>query len=80
MQTAFPGAGAMGSFFVGRLALAGHVVSLLDIDEAHIASIRNILMRFLPCRMRRTRASPCSGQRHAWIFNSRHIFHNRLRR
>ncbi len=46
MQTAILGAGAMGSFFGGRLALAGHVVSLLDIDEAHMASIRNILMRF----------------------------------
>ncbi|MFX1674733.1 2-dehydropantoate 2-reductase [Paraburkholderia sp. A2WS-5] len=41
MQIAILGAGAMGSFFGGRLALAGHGVSLLDIDEAHIASIRN---------------------------------------
>ncbi|MFB9122181.1 2-dehydropantoate 2-reductase [Paraburkholderia dipogonis] len=41
MQIAILGAGAMGSFFGGRLALAGHMVSLLDIDVAHIASIRN---------------------------------------
>ena len=40
MQIAILGAGAMGSFFGGRLALAGHSVSLLDIDEAHLASIR----------------------------------------
>jgi ketopantoate reductase len=39
MQIAILGAGAMGSFFGGRLALAGHSVSLLDIDEAHLASI-----------------------------------------
>ncbi|RQT07586.1 2-dehydropantoate 2-reductase [Burkholderia contaminans] len=41
MQIAILGAGAMGSFFGGRLALAGHSVSLLDIDDAHLASIRN---------------------------------------
>ncbi|KVF01638.1 ketopantoate reductase family protein [Burkholderia vietnamiensis] len=41
MQIAILGAGAMGSFFGGRLALAGHAVSLLDIDDAHLASIRD---------------------------------------
>ncbi|HVW50572.1 MAG TPA: 2-dehydropantoate 2-reductase [Trinickia sp.] len=40
MQIAILGAGAMGSFFGGRLALAGHAVTLLDIDEAHIGCIR----------------------------------------
>lgn len=41
MQIAILGAGAMGSFFGGRLALAGHSVSLLDIDDAHLGSIRD---------------------------------------
>lgn len=40
MQIAILGAGAMGSFFGGRLAQAGHAVTLLDIDEAHIDCIR----------------------------------------
>ena len=40
MQIAILGAGAMGSFFGGRLAEANHTVSLLDVDEAHLASVR----------------------------------------
>lgn len=40
MQIAILGAGAMGSFFGGRLAEANHAVSLLDVDEAHLASVR----------------------------------------
>jgi 2-dehydropantoate 2-reductase len=40
MQIAILGAGAMGSLFGGLLAEAGHAVSLLDIDEAHLEAIR----------------------------------------
>lgn len=40
MQIAILGAGAMGSFFGGRLAEADHAVTLLDVDEAHLASVR----------------------------------------
>lgn len=40
MQISILGAGAMGSLFGGLLARAGHTVSLLDIDEAHLAAIR----------------------------------------
>ncbi|WP_028225722.1 ketopantoate reductase family protein [Paraburkholderia ferrariae] len=40
MQIAILGAGAMGSLFGGLLAEAGHDVTLLDIDEAHLAAIR----------------------------------------
>ncbi|WP_322013470.1 2-dehydropantoate 2-reductase [Paraburkholderia sp. J12] len=39
-QIAILGAGAMGSLFGGRLAEAGHAVTLLDIDDAHLAAIR----------------------------------------
>lgn len=40
MQIAILGAGAMGSFFGGLLAEAGHAVTLFDVDEAHLAAIR----------------------------------------
>jgi 2-dehydropantoate 2-reductase len=41
MKIAILGAGAMGSFFGGRLAQAGNAVTLLDIDQAHIDHIRH---------------------------------------
>lgn len=40
MEIAILGAGAMGSLFGGLLAEAGHDVTLLDIDEAHLEAIR----------------------------------------
>jgi 2-dehydropantoate 2-reductase len=40
MQIAILGAGAMGSFFGGLLAEAGHAVTLFDVDDAHLAAIR----------------------------------------
>lgn len=39
MRIAVIGAGAMGSLFGGRLALAGHDVCLVDVNEAHIDAI-----------------------------------------
>ncbi len=40
MEIAILGAGAMGSLFGGLLAEAGHDVTLLDIDDAHLDAIR----------------------------------------
>lgn len=40
MEIAILGAGAMGSLFGGLLAEAGHDVSLIDIDDAHLEAIR----------------------------------------
>ncbi|WP_395064443.1 ketopantoate reductase family protein [Paraburkholderia silvatlantica] len=40
MHIAILGAGAMGSFFGGLLAQAGNHVTLLDVDEAHLAAVR----------------------------------------
>lgn len=40
MEIAILGAGAMGSLFGGLLAEAGHDVTLVDIDEAHLEAIR----------------------------------------
>lgn len=40
MRIAVIGSGAMGSLFGGRLALAGHEVRLVDVNEAHIAAIK----------------------------------------
>jgi len=39
MKIAVIGAGAMGSLFGGKLALAGHDVALVDVNEAHIDAI-----------------------------------------
>ncbi len=39
MDIAILGAGAMGSLFGGLLAEAGHRVTLLDVDDAHLAAI-----------------------------------------
>lgn len=40
MKFAIVGAGAMGSYFGARLALAGHDVTLVDIDVDHVSAIR----------------------------------------
>lgn len=40
MNIAILGAGAMGSLFGGLLAEAGHRVTLLDVDDAHLEAIR----------------------------------------
>lgn len=40
MKIAVIGAGAMGSLFGGRLALAGNDVCLIDVDKDHIAAVR----------------------------------------
>ncbi|OLL32432.1 2-dehydropantoate 2-reductase [Burkholderia sp. SRS-W-2-2016] len=40
MEIAILGAGAMGSLFGGLLAEAGHRVTLVDIDDAHLDAIR----------------------------------------
>jgi 2-dehydropantoate 2-reductase len=40
MQITVLGAGAMGSFFGGLLAEAGHAVELLDVNETHLAALR----------------------------------------
>ncbi|WP_346777925.1 2-dehydropantoate 2-reductase [Paraburkholderia sp. Ac-20340] len=40
MDVAILGAGAMGSLFGGLLAEAGHDVTLVDIDDAHLEAIR----------------------------------------
>ena len=40
MRIAVLGAGAMGSWFGGRLALAGHDVHLLTTNELHIAAVK----------------------------------------
>ncbi|NMG67344.1 2-dehydropantoate 2-reductase [Azoarcus indigens] len=39
LEIAVLGAGAMGSLFGARLALAGHAVTLLDVNAAHLAAI-----------------------------------------
>jgi 2-dehydropantoate 2-reductase len=41
VNIAILGAGAMGSLFGGLLAEAGHSVSLIDINDAHLAAIRD---------------------------------------
>ncbi len=41
LDIAILGAGAMGSLFGGLLAEAGHRVTLVDIDEAHLGAIRS---------------------------------------
>jgi 2-dehydropantoate 2-reductase len=40
MKIAVVGAGAMGSLFGGRLKLAGNDVSLIDVNAAHVAAVR----------------------------------------
>ncbi|WP_322046428.1 2-dehydropantoate 2-reductase [Paraburkholderia sp. J67] len=40
MEIAILGAGAMGSLFGGLLAEAGHDVTLVDVDDAHLEAIR----------------------------------------
>jgi 2-dehydropantoate 2-reductase len=41
VDIAILGAGAMGSLFGGLLAEAGHRVTLVDIDDAHLDAIRS---------------------------------------
>jgi len=45
MHIAILGAGAMGSLFGGLLAVAGHRVTLLDVDEAHLNAINEAGLR-----------------------------------
>ncbi|MEX3966459.1 ketopantoate reductase family protein [Paraburkholderia sp. EG286B] len=45
MHIAILGAGAMGSLFGGLLAVAGHRVTLLDVDEAHLKAIKETGLR-----------------------------------
>lgn len=45
MRVAVIGAGAMGSLFGGRLALAGHDVSLVDVNRPHIDAINRAGLR-----------------------------------
>ncbi|GAB7547760.1 2-dehydropantoate 2-reductase [Cupriavidus sp. 8B] len=45
IKIAILGAGAMGSLFGGRLAEAGHAVTLLDINDAHLDAIRRFGLR-----------------------------------
>ncbi|MEX3979930.1 ketopantoate reductase family protein [Paraburkholderia sp. EG287A] len=45
MHIAILGAGAMGSLFGGLLAVAGHRVTLLDVDEAHLKAINETGLR-----------------------------------
>lgn len=45
INIAILGAGAMGSLFGGRLAEAGHAVTLLDINDAHLDAIRRSGLR-----------------------------------
>ncbi len=40
MNISIVGAGAMGSFFGGLLAEAGHAVTLIDVNEAHLSAIQ----------------------------------------
>jgi 2-dehydropantoate 2-reductase len=46
MHIAILGAGAMGSLFGGLLAEAGHRVTLLDVDDAHLNAINQGGLRF----------------------------------
>lgn len=46
MRVTVIGAGAMGSLFGARLALAGHEVRLVDVNAAHIAAINGQGLRF----------------------------------
>jgi ketopantoate reductase len=41
MHFAIAGAGAMGSMFGGYLAVAGHDVTLVDVDAEHLAAVRD---------------------------------------
>jgi 2-dehydropantoate 2-reductase len=41
MRVAIAGAGAMGSMFGGYLAVAGHDVTLVDVDAEHLAAVRD---------------------------------------
>lgn len=45
IKIAILGAGAMGSLFGARLAEAGHAVTLLDINDAHLDAIRRFGLR-----------------------------------
>ncbi|MEM5446261.1 ketopantoate reductase family protein [Paraburkholderia guartelaensis] len=45
MHIAILGAGAMGSLFGGLLAVAGHRVTLLDVDDAHLNAINEAGLR-----------------------------------
>ncbi|MEX3938985.1 ketopantoate reductase family protein [Paraburkholderia sp. BR10937] len=45
MHIAILGAGAMGSLFGGLLAIAGHRVTLLDVDDAHLNAINEAGLR-----------------------------------
>ena len=66
MRFAIAGAGAMGTMYGGYLARAGHDVTLVDVDTAHLARIRRdgLVLRHADGRVDRVAVATTSDPAH----------------